>query len=859
MANPPRTTVSVVYILLTTLLLYGVLGLVGCSASQNQTAPLQNVATPIGSDYDAGLELALLYAPVFYLHPAEIYQPQPVNAILNQSRLRQSIRFWPDVNILIHPTSLDLFALPGDSSYFLDEWFSDDRSAEFSNYTAHNTYYAATLHPRAGGPQPAVYAHVVRDENSKHITIQYWAFYVYNDWFNKHEGDWEMVQVILSAAGQPEWVVLSQHHGGTRRSWATALVEGGTHPVAHVALGSHANYFVGDEIYPQETRVGNRQVQVMDRTGKSGRLIPQVILIPGRAELAANPGAWPGAEWIMYRGHWGEMSGQSDLSGPLGPADKGQQWEQPYAWGMNQPLDLDTWYRNRLRVTVVGASPGEAQVRLTSEQGQELQHLEELGNLAILHTDPPTNVVASIKVAPHTRWEVISIVPDVETRQVAQLRFPDVQFNESGYAVLELAPGDRARLTMVNTLDWDSLTLQLPMSGTVNLSLQGAKPTFLDRLSLKPSAFLNRLSLKPSTFLDRLPLKPSAVEISKATWDAPDPVWMSNILPADQLGLGVIDAFTFSLAPMLILVGVLYWVNAYKRRPVLMMAAAFMWGAIPAVVVALTAELFFRLPANLLGPHVLEAVRLGLLAPVLEEVLKGVGVIFIYWRYRSKFDDALAGMVYGALVGFGFAVTANLLSYIGSFMLYGYQGVGQALVVERSVHALDHGLYTAILGAGLGFARLAQRGQRWTIAGEAVVLAISTHTAHNLLARSLVGLNVLTVIVTGAGTLVLWAIAGWSLWQRRQCIQSELKDTIPAAIYHTLIKPLAGTRAQWQALRQDGFRAWRQTRRLHRLCGELAFKRMQMRRFPEEPERAAEAEVLMERINVLLNYAGAPQ
>jgi RsiW-degrading membrane proteinase PrsW (M82 family) len=304
---------------------------------------------------------------------------------------------------------------------------------------------------------------------------------------------------------------------------------------------------------------------------------------------------------------------------------------------------------------------------------------------------------------------------------------------------------------------------------------------------------------------------------------------------------------------------VLYWVDAHKRRPKLVMAAAFMWGAIPAVVVALMAELFFRLPANLLGPRVLEAVRLGLLAPVLEEVLKGVGVIFIYWRYRNKFDDALAGMVYGALVGFGFAMTTNLLSYVGSFMLYGYQGVGQALVVERSVHMMDHGLYTAILGAGLGFARLAKRGRRWMIAGEVVVLAILTHTAHNLLARSLVGLNVLTVIITGAGTLVLWAIAGWSLWQRRQCIRSELRDIIPAALYHTLIKPLAGTRAQWHALRQEGLRAWRQIRRLHHLCAELAIKRMQTRLFPDEPERAAEAEALMEKINVLLNYARAPQ
>ena len=90
MANPPRTTVSVAVILLIAFLSYGVLGPVGYSASQNQTDPLQAVATPIGGDYAADLELALLYAPVFYFHPAETYQPQPVNVILNQSRLRQT-------------------------------------------------------------------------------------------------------------------------------------------------------------------------------------------------------------------------------------------------------------------------------------------------------------------------------------------------------------------------------------------------------------------------------------------------------------------------------------------------------------------------------------------------------------------------------------------------------------------------------------------------------------------------------------------------------------------------------------------------------------------------------------------------
>ena len=50
----------------------------------------------------------------------------------------------------------------------------------------------------------------------------------------------------------------------------------------------------------------------------------------------------------------------------------------------------------------------------------------------------------------------------------------------------------------------------------------------------------------------------------------------------------------------------------------------------------------------------------------------------------------------------------------------------------------------------------------------------STHSLHNLLANSLVELNVFTVIVTSAGTLVLWAVAGWSLLKQRRLLRKEL-------------------------------------------------------------------------------------
>ncbi len=541
----------------------------------------------------------------------------------------------------------------------------------------------------------------------------------------------------------------------------------------------------------------------------------------------------------MFRGHWGEMAVQSDFSGPLGPADKGTQWQQPYAWGMNQPMDLDTWYSNRLRVEVVGAKPAETQIQLTNEHGDDLAKAEGLGNLSILHADPPASVVASIHVAPHTNWVVLVALPDPGAGQLIRLRFTDVQFTESGHAMLDLASGDMAHLGAADIHDKGSSLIRFVSElGAPGLSLQGAATDIQNRLALRPSA----------------------ADAIAANWDAPDLVWMGDVLPAYQLSLGVILALLYSLVPTLIFVGALYWVDQFEKEPVRMLAAAFLWGAIPALAVALTTELFLRLPPNLIGPHGLEAARLGLIAPVLEEVIKGAGVLFIYWRYRSEFDDALDGMIYGAIVGFGFAMTANLLSYLSNFMLWGYQGLSMALVVERTVHALDHGLYTAILGAGLGFARqTTKRWRRWIPITGALALAICTHALHNLLAHSLVGLNVFTVVITGAGTLVLWVVAGWSLLRRRRCMQLELKGMLPEPLYHTVVRPLASTWVQLRTLWQEGIGAWRRTRQLHNLCGEFAFKRMQARLFPEEPERAAEANTLREKIGALVGYERTAQ
>jgi VPS62-like protein len=104
---------------------------------------------------------------------------------------------------------------------------------------------------REKSPQPkyTVYWYPARTTSSR-IVLEYWFFYSYNAFTNRHEGDWEWVGVdIDDSAGPfnalPVKVYYSTHHAGRWRLWSELradLNKIGDHPVIYVATGSHANY-----------------------------------------------------------------------------------------------------------------------------------------------------------------------------------------------------------------------------------------------------------------------------------------------------------------------------------------------------------------------------------------------------------------------------------------------------------------------------------------------------------------------------------------------------------------------------------------------------------------------------------------
>jgi hypothetical protein len=163
------------------------------------------------------------------------------------------------------------------------------------------------------------------------LALQYWFFYVFNDWNNLHEADWEMIQLVFDAptvaaalSRPPAEVGYSQHEGAEKAAWDDPKLEriDNTHPVVHPADGSHANFY-GEALYLGSS--ASEGVGCDDTRGPTVDVRPAVVTIPSNARAAHI-----GYPWIAFEGRWGELH-PAFFNGPEGPNLK-EQWTRPLTW-----------------------------------------------------------------------------------------------------------------------------------------------------------------------------------------------------------------------------------------------------------------------------------------------------------------------------------------------------------------------------------------------------------------------------------------------------------------------------------------------------------------------------------------------
>jgi hypothetical protein len=162
------------------------------------------------------------------------------------------------------------------------------------------------------------------------LVAQYWLYWYYNDWNNKHESDWEGIQVVFEASSVEEALAegpvatgFAQHEGGERSDWDDdKLGKEGARPVVYVSRRSHASYY-GSSLFLGRAAAEGFGCDTTD--DPSNRLDPVLEVMP---DPAADRD--PSTGWVTYEGLWGER-GQGPNNGPQGPITK-LRWDRPLDW-----------------------------------------------------------------------------------------------------------------------------------------------------------------------------------------------------------------------------------------------------------------------------------------------------------------------------------------------------------------------------------------------------------------------------------------------------------------------------------------------------------------------------------------------
>ena len=306
--------------------------------------------------------------------------------------------------------------------------------------------------------------------------------------------------------------------------------------------------------------------------------------------------------------------------------------------------------------------------------------------------------------------------------------------------------------------------------------------------------------------------------------------------------MGLILSILLGFIPMFCFAGCVYWLDRYEKEPAALLGGVFGWGAIVAAGAAYLINTVIGTGVYLFtnSEAVTELTTGSLVAPIVEESLKGLAVLAVYLVFLNEFDSLLDGMIYAAITALGFAATENsYYIYNLGFHEGNYPGLFAMAFIRVVLVGWQHPFYTAFTGIGLAISRLNKNLPikiLAPIAGWSV--AVLTHAFHNTLAHLLNGVEGLlfSTAVDWLGWLVVFCVLIMAIRSERRTLTIYLREevqlgTITANQYQTA----CSQGAQWLARTGSLFAGrYRTTNRFYQLAAELAHKKNQLNYLGEE-------------------------
>ncbi|MDP1545734.1 MAG: PrsW family intramembrane metalloprotease [Anaerolineales bacterium] len=304
--------------------------------------------------------------------------------------------------------------------------------------------------------------------------------------------------------------------------------------------------------------------------------------------------------------------------------------------------------------------------------------------------------------------------------------------------------------------------------------------------------------------------------------------------------MALLVSIFFGFFPMFLYAAFINWIDRYEKEPKALLGAAFLWGVVIAAGGAFIINTVFGIGIYIFTGSE-DLTNLGtasVVAPVVEEILKGLAVAIVFLMFRKEFDSILDGIIYGGIAGLGFAATENTIYIYRGYLESGWGGLIALVVIRVILVGWMHAFFTAFTGIGFAVARLNKNMLiKITAPFIGLSLAIFTHAFHNTFGNFFTGLAGLaaTVFSDSIGYALMFGFIIWMIVHERNIVKRQLIGEVSAGLisqaqYQKAMSPWNLTTAGMSG---------RATSRFYHALGELAHKKEQFQRHGEEGGNSA--------------------
>ena len=175
------------------------------------------------------------------------------------------------------------------------------------------------------------------------------------------------------------------------------------------------------------------------------------------------------------------------------------------------------------------------------------------------------------------------------------------------------------------------------------------------------------------------------------------------------LSVGIVPAViaaVVAFVPAIIYLLPLIWLDRYDPEPLWLLALAFAWGALVAVIASFVINTVVGLGVTVgVSPEAGQIAGAVISAPIFEEASKGLGLLVLLIFFRRYFDDILDGIVFAGVIALGFATVENVLYYGRAVGEAGVAGLLVLFFMRGVLSPFAHVTFTAMTGIGCGIAR----------------------------------------------------------------------------------------------------------------------------------------------------------